>query len=549
MSDKRVLIIGLDGGTLDVIEPWAEAGHLPNFRRLLREGCAGRLKSTIPAQSPPAWTSFMTGVNPGKHGLFDFLKRRPGSYELQPVRNDLPSLGTMFAWASRHGRRVGVLNVPLTYPPEPVNGFMVSGLGAPDDADYAYPAGLADELRASGYRINNRVVYAPGRVDAFIREAMETTDKRAEVALQLMDREPWDLFTVVFRNLDGVFAFLWAFMDDTHPRHDPQLAERYGDVILRYHQLLDRRLGDFLAAVDEDTLVIVMSDHGGGPLHKEVYLNVWLQQAGFQTLKRRVDVVSGARTVLRRAGLTRENLTRLIGWHNVNRIKAQLPAWLSAMVPRETPDIIDLVDWSQSRAYSYGYIGQIYINLRGREPRGIVEPGEEYRRVVHEIVDRLWELEDPQTGERVVDAVHLKDDIYHGPYVNEGPDINVTMCDMRYITHLGLEFVGDQVFGPVPNHETGTHRQHGMLVVWGPGIRRGQIEKAQIIDLAPTTLHMLGLPVPDDMDGRVLTELFAEHVSPPRRVSREVAGGGAVGLSEHEEAEVLERLKDLGYLS
>ncbi|MFQ5856010.1 MAG: alkaline phosphatase family protein [Anaerolineae bacterium] len=548
MSNKRVLIIGLDGGTLDVIEPWAEAGHLPNFRRLLREGCSGRLKSTIPALSPPAWTSFMTGVNPGKHGLFDFLKRRPGSYELQPVRNDLPSLDTMFAWASRHGRRVGVLNVPMTYPPEWVNGFMVSGLGAPDDVDYAYPAGLADELRASGYRINNAIVYEPGREDAFIRDVMDTTDRRAEVALQLMNREPWDLFTVVFRNLDGVLAFLWAFMDETHPRHDPQLGERYGDAVLRYHQLLDRRLGDFLAAVDDNTVVLIMSDHGGGPLYKEVYLNVWLQQEGFQRLRQGVGAVSGARAMLRRAGLTRESLTQLVGWRNVNRMKDQLPAWLTAMVPRATPDIAEVVDWSQTLAYSFGYIGQIYINLRGREPHGIVQPGSEYRRVVDEIVGRLWELEDPETGERVVDAIYLRDDIYHGPHAHEGPDINVTMRGMSYISHLGLEFVGEQVFGPAPNYETGTHRQYGMLVVWGPGVRQGHIENVEIIDLAPTILHMLGVPVPEDMDGRVLGELYEGNVRPAERVSREPAGGGPADLAGDEEAQILERLKKLGYL-
>lgn len=541
------MIIGLDGGTLDVIEPWAEAGHLPNFQRLLDEGCSGRLKSTIPALSPPAWTSFFTGLNPGEHGLFDFLKRRPGSYELQPVRNDLSALGTMFAWASRYEKRVGVLNVPMTYPPEPVNGFMVSGLGAPDDADYAYPAGLADELRAAGYVINNEIVYQPGREEAFIREAMATTDKRADAALDLFKREPWDLFTVVFRNLDGVFAFLWAFMDETHPQHDPVLGERYGDAILRYHQLLDRRLGDFLDAIDDNTVVIIMSDHGGGPLYKEVYLNVWLQQQGFQALREGVGAVGGTRAMLRRAGLTRENLTQLVGWQNVNRIKERLPGWLSTMVPRETPDIIDVVDWSRTRAYSFGYIGQIYVNLRGREPQGIVEPGAEYQRVVDDIVERLWQLEDPETGERVVDEVYLKEEIYHGPHAGVAPDINVTLHNMSYISHLGLEFVGDRVFGPPPNHETGTHRQHGLLVAWGPGVRHGEIADAEIIDLAPTTLHTLGVPVPADMDGRVLTELYDASTA-VETVARELTDGGPVDLSADEEADVLERLKDLGYL-
>ncbi len=550
MTSKRVLVIGLDAATLDVIEPWAAAGHLPNFQRLLEEGSCGWLKSTIPALSPPAWTSFMTGVNPGKHGVFDFLKRRPGSYDLQPVRNHLPSLGTVFAWASRYGRRVGVLNVPMTYPPEPVNGFMVSGLGAPDDADYAYPPGLADELRAKGYRINTQVVYAPGREEAFIQEVMETTNRRAEVALELMQREAWDFFTVVFRNLDGVFAHFWALMDETHPQHDPVLAERYGDVILRYHQLLDRHLGNFLEATGNDTVVLVMSDHGSGPLYKEVYLNVWLQHQGFQALRTGIGPTTGVRALLRRAGLTRENLTRLMGWHNVNRLKERVPDLLKALIPRATPDITDVVDWSRTRAYSFGYIGQIYINLKGREPQGIVAPGAEYRAVVDEIVARLWELEDPETGERVVDAIYLKDEIYHGPHADEGPDINVIMRDMSYISHLGLEFTGEAVFGPAVNYETGTHRLYGMLMVWGPGVRRGgRIDGAEIIDLAPTILHLLDVPVPEDVDGRVLTELFeGEPPSAPRVPRERPTSAPAAEMSAEEEAEVLERLRQLGYL-
>lgn len=550
MASKRVLVIGLDAGTLDVIQPWATEGLLPHFRQLLEEGAHGRLKSTIPAQSPPAWTSFMTGMNPGKHGVFDFLKRRPGGYDLQPVRNHLPSLGTIFAWASQYGRRVGVLNVPMTYPPEPVNGFMVSGLGAPDDADYAYPPGLANELQAMGYRVNNRVAYAPGREEAFIREIMEVTDRRAEVALTLMRREAWDFFTVVFRNLDSAFAFLWALMDQTHPQHDPVLAQRYGDAILRYHQLLDRHLGDFLEAAGDDAVVLVMSDHGAGPLYKEVYLNVWLQQQGFQVLKEGLDLAIGTRAFLRRIGITRENLTRLLGWHNVNRMKARLPASLQALIPRTTLEIADVVDWQHTRAYSFGYIGQIYINLKGREPQGIVAPGADYEAVVNDIVARLWELEDPETGERVVDAVYRREEIYHGPHADEGPDINVIMKDMSYISRLGMEFVGDSVFGPVTSYETGTHRQYGMLIAWGPGVRCGQcVEGAEIIDLAPTILYLLDVPIPEDMDGRVLIELFEDAASPGPRVPREIGSSTPpVDLTTEEEAELLERLKDLGYL-
>lgn len=553
MSQKSVLVIGLDGGTLDVIRPWAEAGELPTFQRLLTEGVSGPLKSTIPAFSPPAWTSFMTGVNPGKHGTFDFVRRRPGGYDLQPVRNHLPSLGTMFAWASRHGRRVAVVNVPLTYPPEPVNGIMVSGLGAPDDADYTYPPGLSDTLRAMGYRVNTDARYEPGLEDAFIRKVMETTNKQAEVALWLLAQEPWDFFTVVFRDLDGVFASLWSLMDETHPQHNPVRAAKYGDAILNYHKLLDARLADFLDAIHDNTVVIVMSDHGSGPLYREVYLNVWLQREGFQRLKQGMgDINIGLRALLRYMGMTRENLTALLGWSNVNRIKDRLPDRVKALIPRSSPETTDVVDWSRTQAYSYGYIGQIYINLKGREPQGIVEPGAEYQRVVANIIDRLFTLEDPETGERVIDAVYRKEELYHGPYAHLGPDLCLVMKDFSYTTHLGTEFTHGEVFGPPVNHESGTHRLNGMLMAWGPGVcRHGCVTSAEIIDLAPTILHLLNVPVPEDMDGRVLTELFDDSAGElSERVAREqVEAGDGPPLTAGEEAELLERLRNLGYLA
>lgn len=570
MSEKRVLVIGLDGGTLDVIRPWAEAGELPTFQRLLAEGIAGPLKSTIPTGSPAAWTSFMTGVNPGKHGTFDFLRRRPDGYDLQPVRNHLPGLGTMFAWASQHGRRVAVVNVPLTYPPEPVNGIMVAGLGAPDEADYTYPAGLADTLRAMGYRVNTNAHCEPGLEEAFIQEVTEATNKQAEVARWLYAQEPWDFFTVVFRDLDAVFHSLWSLMDETHPAHDPERASRYGDAILNYHKLLDAHLAGFLDAIDDHTVVLIMSDHGSGPYYREVYLNVWLQQEGFQKLKRGVgDAAGGVRALLRHGGVTRENLTARLGWHNVNRIKARLPDRIKALVPRSNLEATDVVDWSQTQAYSFGLIGQIYINLKGREPHGIVSPDAEYERVVADIIERLSTLEDPDTGERVVDAVYRREELYHGPYAHLGPDLCVEMKGLSYTTHLGTEFTHPTVFGPPINHESGNHRLYGMLVAWGPGIRRppghdGQRslteplssraetlgDRMEIIDLAPTILHLLGVPVPADMDGRVLTEILDEPAGGlAERVTRQqVEPDTATPLTADEEAQLMERLRDLGYL-
>ena len=549
---NRVMVIGLDCGTLDLIKPWARAGHLPNLARLIEEGCHGILESTLPTISPAAWTSFMTGKNPGKHGIYDFMRRREGTYHMQVIRNDLVAQGTVFRQLSEAGRRVGVVNVPMTYPPEPVNGFMISGLGAPDNDRYTYPPELVHTIKAQGYTVNNSMAFSPQRADAFLQHLKEETDKRAAVILDKLAEERWDFFMAVFRDIDTVEAFYWHYMDPDHPMHNPQEAERYGDAILQYHRQIDNIIGRMLDLFGPDGNIIVMSDHGGGPLHKEVYVNNWLAQEGFLTFKQQTEGRNLYRGGLRKLGLTRENLQRLFGWNIIDRMKAFLPSVVTTWFPWQHPNLIDVVDWSQTRAYSFGHIGQIYINLKGREPEGIVEPGADYERTVEEIIEKLSQLVDPEIGERVVTGVYRKADIYHGDCTAWAPDINVIFCHMRYLVHIGLEFAHEEIFGPVVRHETGTHRLDGMLIARGPAIRQMQeLAQTSICDLAPTILYLMGLPIPEDVDGRVLDEMIAPSILDKRATTYRPSLSGEVDLvswTEEEEAAVTEHLKGLGYL-
>ena len=552
LDKSRVLVIGLDGGTLDLIGPWGRQGHLPAFAHLINKGASGPLRSTIPTISPAAWTSFMTGKNPGKHGVFDFIRRRPDSYQLEYVQTDLSSMGTMFRWLSQQGRRVGVIGVPMTYPPEPINGFMVAGSWAPENECCAYPSELAQFLWEQGYTINNAMAYTPDTARAFAQYVEEVTEVRASVALELLRREPWDLFMAAFRDVDTLQAFYWHDMDPAHPFHTPERAERFGDVILDHHRQLDRFVSQMLDEVGDDATVVVMSDHGGGPLYHEIFINNWLLEKRLLALKRRSDVGDLYRKTLRRLGINRSTVIKLLGWPLANRLKRIFPSWVEHMVPWPHTGLIDQIDWSRTKAYSFGSIGQIYINVRGREPQGIVEPGQEYEEVVAHIVEELGKLADPETGTPISPRVFRREEIYWGPYADKGPDLNVVFGNMSCISHITLDAVQDRVLAPPADYETGTHRMDGMVVMRGPHVQRGAVpQSAQIIDLAPTILYLMGEPIPTDMDGRVLTEmLIPDFVSahPIRWADRDVPGISISGWTLEEEARMVQHLKGLGYL-
>lgn len=553
---SRILVIGLDAADLDLIEPWAAAGHLPHIAALLRQGAYAPMRSTLPVMSPPAWTSLISGLNPGKHGIYDFVRLLPGSYRLTSTRRDQTSFKTIFDYASEHDRQMIALNIPLTYPPASVRGVMVAGLGAPSTGNFAHPPALRDELLSWGYRLDLDVEYAPGREQEWLVDLAAVTRSQTDAMLRLMQREPWDLAMIVYRAIDEVETFFWHHMDPTHPQHDPEQARRFGPAILKVHRLMDEEIGRLVAAAGPETTIALVSDHGGGAAHREVFLNIWLEQQGW--LKRRPPhpLNQARKTVMRRLGLTRENLAPKLDWPLAHWVRKQIPMRLQhRLVPEASVTLADVVDWSQTRAYSFGNIGQIFVNLRGREPEGIVAPGEEYERLLDEITAALFELKDE--GRPVVDAVYRRTEIYHGPYADYGPDLNVIMRGMTYTAQSWREMAGTQIFGVSGTHYTGIHRPVGMMALSGPAIPAyGRQAEVQIVDIAPTLLWLLGLPISADIDGRLLREfLDAEGldarqpiVTPAAPIVGRSELNAAAWASAEEEEEVLERLRNLGYL-
>lgn len=547
------MVIGLDGVPLDIIRRWAGGGYLPNLQRLMETGTVGHLRSTVPPTSGPSWSSFVTGKNPGKTGIYDFLYRREGTYNFPPVNASLRSGATIWRYLGEAGYHVGVLNLPMSYPVEAVNGFMVSGWLTPYTADdYIYPPELAAELERElgDYRIYPTETFTEGRRDSFLRASYDLLDMRTRTALYLAETKPWDVFMAVFFDTDRFLHQMWHYLDTNHPwRTDGEDRESF---VRDYFVKVDETIGRLLEYADKDTQVIVLSDHGMGRADNFIVLNNWLLEIGMLQLKG--DLWTRLKKLMFRSGFTLRNVHQVADRLGL----AQQAEYVAGYFVDHLLKIAFLsfldVDWTQSRAYSFGrHLGSVYINVKGREPKGVVEPGAEYEAVCDEITRQAYEFRHPDTGRKLIGQVVRREEVYSGPHLERAPDLILRPAEPSDI-FFGLADFGHRSTVSTVYRYSGMHRDDGMLIMAGPGIRSGtEIQGAVIHDIAPTVLHVMGLPVPSDMDGHVLEAAFDEgylQAYPPQiqEVLASEAGPGGIDYTEEGEKEIMERLEGLGYL-
>ena len=561
-KNNRLLIIGLDGATFDLIRPWATAGKLPNIARLMRGGSSAPLRSVPNQNSAPAWSSFATGKNPGKHGIFYFDERIEGTYNKRYLNGGFRQGESWWSLASQAGKVVGVVNVPMSYPAEKVNGVMLAGLDAPgvDSPGFSHPPELIDELQQN---VGDYII-EPGipsymkmrRRDLAEQAIFDAADKRAAYTRYLMSSRAWDVFHVTFTAPDASHHFFWRDMDLAHPEYNPVEAVRYGDTIQRVYERMDQIVGE-LTALAPDATVMLMSDHGGGFNQRGAeYLNDWLASIG---LLHYLDS-GGQRPSLPARGKKLAMAPLKWGYNQVDR---RLPRDAKLKLVRLLPGVRERmemaltfgnIDWTRTKAYAYGARDDLWINLQGREPGGIVPP-EEYEALRDEIIEKLHASRDVLDHEPVLEEAIKREDVYHGPNLHKSPDIIIRWKTTRVIRGIYLPQPGKEP-PPVPplspNLNNGGHRLHGIFVMAGDGVREGhRFDEGILWDLAPTILHYLGVPVPDDMDGRVLAESFdadwlAEH---PVTFSAGTGESGQ-GADYDSEAQALidERLRGLGYV-
>jgi predicted AlkP superfamily phosphohydrolase/phosphomutase len=553
----KVLILGLDGATPELVDRWVEENKLPYLKQMMEQGVYGKLRSVYPPISPAAWTTFATGYNPGKHGVYDFRDYDNTQYScFADTIVDSNSFAGKTIWdlVGAVGQKVGVVTVPVTYPAWKVNGFMISGYPTPDSGkSYTYPPELGKTIPPL---VGDAAFFKSASGHMLLKEMNRSMHECTDVSIDLMQRDDFGLFIMVVGATDRAHHDWWKYIDPDHPAYDAQEAQRYGDLILEVYRAADACVGKFLAAIDGDTTVLVMSDHGGGS-HPKYYLNTnsMLRALSLLEPSARASRKGGPRDAFKQ--LYRQRIRR---FPHLEKVYRSLPGRLKKIattLDAQNMMNLDAIDWRRTKAYRfpmYPPVEGIMINVAGRQPEGCVQPGEEYEAIRTRILEEVRLLRDPRTGEPIVLEAYRREELYHGELVETAPDLILVTQD-QYKGGTGVEELVSQVPLDVISKLSGVHRMDGILLAQGPHIRRNaRIEGAGIIDVAPTVMYALGLPIPTDMDGKPLAGLFeAAHMQrtmasyTDARKHEDVASD-AYGYSEEEEESVRVKLEALGYL-
>ena len=545
---KKCIVIGLDGATFDIINPMIKEGELSTFKKIMKNGCYGTLKSTPVPVSASAWSSFITGLNPGGHRIFGFFKPVENGYRVT-VTNSTDRKGIeIWDALKKSGKTCGAVNIPLTYPAKNINDFMISGFPSPKiDEKSVKPKALLETLQKNLRDLSTQpqIFWSKGNEEEYIEDCYRRWDVE-EKMYHLLKREKCDVFIFVFKITDDISHGLWKCIDSSHPFHDAKAGE-LKDKVLDIYRRADKVLSDVIGRMDSDTILIVMSDHGFGPVHSTVYLNNWLMKMGYIKLKN--DFVTRLKLFLHKSGFNAANLfimARKLGAENRIIKKAFSPRKRTRKISGKLLLSFNDVDWSKTKAYCRGGYGEIYVNMKGREPSGIVEEGE-YEELVKELISKLRDLRDPRNNNQMFGEPVAGRDLFRGEYKNEGPDI-VFSDQLEYITLMFPEFASNKLVTESLLYRSGEHRPYGIFMAYGSDIAHGEIKNANIIDLTPTILYYTGSKIPEEMHGRILKGIFSPEILEKEEVFEEIEEKEKESVvTKEEEEEIMKRLRNLGY--
>jgi predicted AlkP superfamily phosphohydrolase/phosphomutase len=539
VSSPDLTVIGLDSATFDVVDPMLAAGELPNLARLCDTGARGVLRSTTHPLTPHAWATIVTGVNVGRHGIWDFTERDESGYQLRVVNGSFRRAPAVWDRLRLSGRRSGVVNVPFTWPAPDVNGFAISGFDAASrEKGLTNPESLREELRSrfGSLELDNKFPVTDGKLDLdLVRRA---ASQKVQIVTWLAERFDPELLFVVFMAADHIHHICWTDWE----------AKGLESPVAEVYRVLDEAVGSLVELAGGGN-VMVVSDHGAGPLHGVVNLNAWLAAEGLLAYESGGGV-AGRKLLGEALGLRRHLPERLR-----YVAKQRLPGLRERTIERGNYTVLD---WSRTKAFAYGTFGNIVLNVRGREAHGIVEPGDEYERVRDLVAGRLLELRGAG-GEPIVAHVHRREDLFHGPEIGKVPDLLVEFDHYAWLGKGNLTSRSDSLWdrivieGGGDHAYVGSHRHEGIVVLSGPDVARGAPVGGELVDVAPTLLYLLGEAIPADLEGRVLVEALEPELLDARPPEYDDAAPAEfeperAELEEEGAAEVERRLRGLGYL-
>ncbi|MDO8550564.1 MAG: alkaline phosphatase family protein [Ignavibacteria bacterium] len=511
-NKKRLLVIALGEATFDLIIPWIEKGELPNFKKIFEEGTIGNLESSVPMMTTQMWGNLVTGKNPGQHGLFDFWQRGNDG-KFKEANGSHIKAKPIWKILSESGLSSGIVNVPFTYPPQKINGFMISGEDAPGaHRSIAHPNGLYDEIVKKFGRYRLKDIFPGGREkEDYLTLVEEDVKKQTDVLSYLIEKKNWDFFLTFYSAIAITQHYFWKDMQ--------QGNNEYRNVIKTAYKSLDAAIDSLTKASGKDTIVFIISECGAGPLTSGVQINTWLQKEGFLTYKNSngtfpdgigIEQKSLEKSFMRsKVSAFRRNAQGYIPkslFYLANKKMHWLKSWIQTYLAGSD------IDWSKTYAFSRGKEGNIFINLKGRDPNGIIEESQ-YEKVRDQIIEKLSVLINPSTGKKVVNKIYKREELYNGPFIEFAPDLLIEWVDSAYMQtesdkdkdSIFVERWRENMNWPT----SGSHRMNGILLAKGPGIAKNKkIEGSRIIDMTPTWLYMLDQKIPKDLEGRVITDLF-----------------------------------------
>ncbi len=533
----KTVIIGIDGATYDILDPLMAEGLMPNLARLIEGGARAILKSTIHPLTPPAWTTLMTGVSPGSHGIFDFIKvDRSGpvpSYTLA-TSEDL-KVPTMWDIVSARGKRVTTLNYPVMFPARPIDGVAIPGYVPWSYLSRAiHPRSMAKRLKELGvfkasemstdWQHERKAVQGLGedQLDGWVQFHITRERRWQATLLAVMEEDPCDLTAVLFDGVDRIQHLCFHLIDPkTRGEFNSPAAEATRKLVLQYFNELDGFIGQIVEKAGPEARIFAVSDHGFCRAGTRIfYANTWLEQQG------------------------------LLAWKPDTAIDDQ-----GRMALDENTEASTLIDWDGTKAYSLSSSSNAIFIRQAHEPG---QPGvapEDYAAFRAELIEKLLNITDPATGKKVVADVMVRETAFPGAFTEEAPDLTLRLHDYSFLSVLRAD-------EPCKSRRVpyATHHPDGIFIANGPGLRAGErIEPLKIADVAPTVLYSLDLPVPQSMEGEVATSVFTlDHLMyHPLNVSAETlpgdAGGAGTGqtgetLPEDAAEQIRERLKALGYM-
>ena len=518
-NKKQIIAIGLEAAELDLIRKWTKEGHLPTFSNLMQTGSWRKLMSTTEISSGATWASINTGVSPAKHGM-GFYHRQLKNNTYRIVKKYANEIGYPLFWEklSKANKKVAILDIPVTYPVKDFNGVQLIGWGAEglNFKQTSQPTGLLKEIFSKfGHHPlegwYQKEILEVSEWKKLMQKLITGIQVRTSIVKWILEKENWDFFLTGFAEMHWGGHYFWHLIDETNPRYNPGFAQVCGDAVLKIYKEVDKSINEIIK-IYPDATFLIFSNTGMGPNYSGQHLiPEILKRIGLEGNGKNQNDKNVFNTILpskRWGPYAIKKVEGIVSAEKIERVKKVIPTKLWDNWTRKFLTMGN--NWKHSKVFPLpsDFTGALRINLAGREPEGIVHEGKEYDDICLEIENNFLQLVNPNTGKKAVKEVIKVRDLYSGKYINDLPDIIIKWEGKDPINSLYSPRIGT-VTGELPDKRTGAHQTYGFIIANGTNIKSlKELEERNIMDIAPTILHFFNIPVPDDMDGKVLEDMI-----------------------------------------